>query len=415
MARSVGEKPIVEFDHTTPEHAQNVEAINRDLRERCPVAFTESHGGYWLVAGYEDFWRAMRDEETFSSLHAPEPIDGIKYGGVNIPEAPYCNALHRAGPAGVDRVPAPSQPRVRAAAVEKLKGELLEFTTVCIDRVIETGEVDFVDDIANPIPAQAILCSSGCPLEDWDRYAAPAHEVVYTRPGTPEFRRPSTARRGCSRSCTARSPRGVQSPRDDVLTHMITTEVDGRLLTDDEVVSICGTIINGGVDTTTALLANAVDYLDRDRETRQRLDRRSRPDARGDRGVPPVLLAGTGVLADRRQGRRPRRRSTSSPATGCSCASGRSTATRSEFPTADEFVVDRFPNRHVAFGLGKHRCIGSTLARDRVPDHARRRSCRGCPTTRSTASASERYVSLGIVNGWISMPGRFTPGRRSAS
>ena len=93
MARTANDRPVVDFDHTSPEYGADLEAVNRDLRERCPVAFTESHGGYWLVAGYDSFATAMRDEATFSSLHAPEEIDGIRYGGVNIPEAPYCNAL----------------------------------------------------------------------------------------------------------------------------------------------------------------------------------------------------------------------------------------------------------------------------------------------------------------------------------
>ena len=60
---------------------------------------------------------------------------------------------------------------------------------MCIDRVIETGTIDFVLDIANPVPAQAIMTFLGLPLDDWERYAAPRHEVVYSRPGTPEFQK----------------------------------------------------------------------------------------------------------------------------------------------------------------------------------------------------------------------------------
>ncbi len=47
-------KPVVDFDHTTPEHAVRSDEILRDLRGQCPVAFTEQHGGYWVLTRYGD-------------------------------------------------------------------------------------------------------------------------------------------------------------------------------------------------------------------------------------------------------------------------------------------------------------------------------------------------------------------------
>ena len=213
----------------------------------------------------------MRDEATFSSLHAPEEIDGVRYGGVNIPEAPYCNTLLEMDPpewTGLRRLLGPI---FAPAAVEAMTPKLTELTTACIDRVIESGEIDFVLDIANPIPAQATLVLLGLPLEDWARYAEPAHEVVYSRPGTPEFDRAVQGQQWMFEELYRQVADRRASPRDDALTLMVTTEVDGQVLSDDVVVSMCGTIINGGVDTTTALLANALEYLDRNHDLRRRL------------------------------------------------------------------------------------------------------------------------------------------------
>jgi cytochrome P450 len=403
-------RPVVAFDHTSPEYAANMDAINRDLRERCPVAFTESLGGYWVVAAYEPLTAAMRDDATFSSLHAPEPVDGIRFAGVNIPEAPYCNRLLEEDPpewAGPRRLLAPF---FSPGAVEALRPQLTEWTTVAIDRVIESGEVDFVLDIANPVPAQATLLLLGLPVEDWERYAAPAHEVVFTRPGTPEFERAVAGQAWMFEELFRQIAARRAEPTGDMLGLMVATEVDGRLLGDEELVSLCGTMINGGVDTTTALLANAVDLLDRDRDLRARLiaDSGLLPAATEEflRFFSPVQSFSRTVTRDTELAGRPLERG--DRVLMCFGSANRDEA---EFSDPDEFVADRFPNRHVAFGVGKHRCIGSTLAREvfmtmlsqileRMPDYELDRD------------GSERYESCGIVNGWVRLPGRFTPAPR---
>src|SRR5439155_18488081 len=202
-----------------------------------------------------------------------------------------------------------------------------------------------------------------------------------------------------------------RNPRDDNLSSIIGSEIDGRSLEDGEIVSLLGTIINGGVDTTTALLANAVEFLDRERGLRTRLI--ENPTLIGSateeflRDFSPVQTFARTVARDTeldgehlRGGDR------------VLMCFGAVNHDESEFREADRFVLDRRPNRHVAFGLGKHRCIGSTLARaefavmleqilQRLPDYEIDRS------------ATKRYPSLGIVNGYITMPGRFTPGDRT--
>jgi cytochrome P450 len=81
------------------------------------------------------------------------------------------------------------------------------------------------------------------------------------------------------------------------------------------------------------------------------------------------------------------------------------------FDRPDEVVLDRFPNRHVSFGLGIHRCIGSNLARsqflavldavlDRIPDYE------------VDTNRVQRYTTIGMINGIIQMPATFTPGER---
>jgi cytochrome P450 len=81
------------------------------------------------------------------------------------------------------------------------------------------------------------------------------------------------------------------------------------------------------------------------------------------------------------------------------------------FPDADQFVMDRFPNRHVAFGMGLHRCAGSHIARlmfkemitqvlERMPDY------------QIVESGLQEYPNWAILGGWSTVPITFTPGKR---
>ena len=61
------ERPSFSFDHTSPEFAGDPWSTYARLRRECPVAWTESHGGFWVLARYDDVYEVARDDETFSS------------------------------------------------------------------------------------------------------------------------------------------------------------------------------------------------------------------------------------------------------------------------------------------------------------------------------------------------------------
>jgi cytochrome P450 len=401
---------VVDFDHTSPEHARHAEEITAELRARCPVAYASSHGGYWVVTAYEYAARAMRDESTFSSRHLTAD-DGARFGGVNIPEAPYENALIEMDPPEWNAFRRILNPMFAPAAVERLHPQLEALTNAAIDEHIESGTIDFVLDLANPVPAQVTLAFLGLDLADWERFAEPTHAVVYTRPGTDEFVRAVEGQQWMFETLAAAVVDRRRNPVDDNLSRIVTAEVDGRTFTDEEVVSLLGTIVNGGVDTTTSLFANAIEYLDRNRALRDRLIAEPQLLASATeeflRYFSPVQAFARTVARDTDLGAQYLER-------GDRVLISFASANRDEreFPDADTFVPDRQPNRHVAFGLGKHRCIGSTLARAEFRIMLET-TLRRMPDFRIDRAASERYPSVGIVNGYVCMPARFTPGRRS--
>ncbi len=413
MARTRAERPTIDFDHTSPAYASDADAITRDLRQRCPVAYTESNGGHWIVTGYDAFARSMRDEAKFSSRHETMEADGVRFGGVNIPEAPYQNALIEMDPPEWNIFRRILNPLFAPPAIERMKPELLEFTTRSLDKRIESGTIDFVLDLANPVPAQAVLAFLGLPLEDWEHYAEPAHEVVYTRPGTPEFTKAVEGQAWMFEAVAQAVADRRANPDDDNLSSIITTKIEGRTLGDEEIVSLLGTIINGGVDTTTSLIANALEYLDSHRDVRAQLVDHPEliPGATEEflRYFSPVQAFARTVAQDTDLDGQQLERG--DRVLMCFGSANRDEA---EFPDADTFVVDREPNRHVAFGMGKHRCIGSTLARAEFAIVLEQVLLR-MPDYEIDRAASKRYPSAGIVNGYIKMPGRFSPGPRIGS
>ena len=403
-------RAVVEFDHTTPEYAARAEEITADLRTRCPVAYSESHDGFWIVTGYESLAASMRDESTFSSRHLTAE-DGVRFGGVNIPEAPYENALVEMDPPEWNAFRRVLNPMFAPAAIARLHPALAEFTNTAIDACVQSGSIDFVLDLANPVPAQATLAFLGLELDDWPRFAEPAHEVVYTRPGTPEFQRAVEGQQWMFETLAKAVIDRRERPRDDNLSRIVHADIE-RPFTDEEIVSLLGTIINGGVDTTTALFANAIEYLDRNHRLRDQLIARPEllPSATEEflRYFSPVQAFARTVAADTELGDQVLRR-------GDRVLMSFASANRDaeEFTDADEFLLDRQPNRHVAFGMGKHRCIGSTLARAEFMTMLET-TLRRMPDYRIVRSDTERYPSLGIVNGYVRMPARFTPGVASS-
>ena len=196
-------------------------------------------------------------------------------------------------------------------------------------------------------------------------------------------------------------------PTDDILSEIVETEVDGYKPTEEEIVKLLFVVISGGVDTTTALLSNALEFLDRNVDIRQRLidDPALLPDATEEflRHFTPVQNVARTVardveIDDERL----------CPGDRVLMSFASANFDEAEFPDADSFVIDRSPNRHLAFGMGKHRCIGAALARNEFQAMLQEVLTR-IPDYKIDRSGAVQYPSKGIVNGWIHLPATFTP------
>ncbi len=200
------------------------------------------------------------------------------------------------------------------------------------------------------------------------------------------------------------------SPRDDALSFIARHDVDGRPMAQEEAEAVVMLVIGGGVDTTTALTSAAFVHLARHPDDRERLrrDRGLLPAATEEflRVYPPARSHARTVAKDCELGGQHLAR-------GDRVLLSEVSACHDEraFPAAAGFVIDRFPNRHLAFGVGIHRCPGSHLARaqfveimnqvlDRLPDYS------------VDDEGIIEYPNWASIGGWAAIPARFTPGPR---
>ncbi len=400
------ERTTTQFDHHSPEYAENSAAINADLRAKCPVAHTEAHGGFYVISRYDDVVAAAKNDAAFASGH---DVNGISPLGVTIPPAPV--PMYPIEMDAPDYLPYRKllNPFFSPGASKQWEQPVARWVDVCLDQVIEKGSFDIVDDLANPVPSLFTCEFLGLPIENWRDYAQIQHEIIYTPPEEqgPVVMRYLEAAGGVWEFIAERRkhPSGV-----GLIDALVTAEIDGQPVPEDMVFSMVNLVMAGGFDTTTAVTANALIYLADHPEQRQRLLdnpdlipqaceeflRYFTPQQGLARTVTePVTVGGVELQTNDR--------------VLLSWASANQD--ESAFERPDEVILDRFPNRHTTFGIGVHRCLGSHIARIELTSMVRGVLAR-MPDYRIDHDAARRYTSIGIINGWINAPATFTPGER---
>jgi cytochrome P450 len=414
MDKNLGTRECpIDFDHESPEYAQSWPEKYREIRESgCPLAHSSSHEGYFVPSRYSDIVKVAQDSEVFSSRKHFDPVSMTATGGVLIPAIPFPAAY----PIETDR---PEWDAYRAfisrrfapKAAETHRAFARERANMMIDEVIESGKIDFILDLAGPVPAIVTMKFMGLPLEDWREFAEPLHEVVYTPKDSPEWPAVAARFQVLFDRCEQEWERYKKLPQqDNLLSHFAHEPFEGRLLTRDEVLGYCNNILAGGVDTTTALTSNVLFHLWQNPEDKQRLidDPDALAKAREEfvrffapqHGVARNVtrdteLAGVHLKAGDR----------------IYMPWGAGNRDPEVFDEPDKIDIARFPNRHIGFGAGMHRCVGSFLARVMFEEMLKAVLSR-IPNYQIEADHAVRYRSIGTINGWMNMPATFEPGAK---
>lgn len=406
---------VEQFDHHSEYFAEHWREQYAEMRGTCPVAHTEAHGGYFVATRYEDVKRVLQDPATFAcgrDLELEHPTAGhVTTGGVTIPVNPVQMGMMETDPPRSLALRRILAARFSAKAIKEYRPRMAEITTWLVDRVIESGRIDFVDDLANPLPALVSLDYFGLALEKWEYYATVLHRAAYREKGSGRDVRillddlRSTVEQ---RAATLGDRDGAPS---DVVDRLLNAEIDGVPMGIDEAVNQLFMLLNGGIDTSTALIAAMFLHLDDHPEQRAALTADpalipaavdemlryfSPATALARTVVAPVELGGV-VLA---------------PGDRVLLGFGAANGDPEVFPEPDDVVLDRHNSgKHLAFGYGIHRCIGAFIAPAELIELLGE-VLRRMPDYTIDRSTVVPYPTIPAVNGYIAMPATFTPGRR---
>ncbi|MET7459457.1 cytochrome P450 [Nonomuraea sp. NPDC005501] len=344
-----------DFSHMEPEWAADPYPIQDDLRQRCPIAHTERFGGGWLPTRYEDVAAIAYDTEHFSSRaivmsNFRPPPEIAPVGGVPpiSSDPPFHHDARKL------LLPAFTKTAVskREAATRALCHEL-------IDALEGRDVVDAARDYAQHIPVRVIADMLGFPPEDGPRFREFIENSLegVNRPPDERIERMDELFDYLLQQIREH----VARPRDDLTTYLIEAELYGRKLEPSHVAGTMALLLIAGIDTTWSAIGASLWHLARTPADRERLvaEPGLLPTAMEEllRVYAPVTMARL-VKDDMRWNGVDMKADDwvllSFPAANRDPA---------QFDRAGEVVIDREVNRHVAFGLGIHRCVGSHLAR----------------------------------------------------
>jgi cytochrome P450 len=302
-------------------------------------------------------------------------------------------------------------PYLSPSAVNRWIPVIDEVVRASLDERIETGRIDFVDDLANVVPAVITLGMLGISVHKWHMYSEPTHASVYTPPNTPEMQKVREQQAAMFGDVATEMGAIRQDPRPGLINALVTAEINGKKPDDLELLGVIALLIGGGFDTTTALTAHALEWLSEHPDERERLSRER--DTLLNPATEEFLRFFTPAPGDARTITQDCEIAGTQFKEGERVWLSWAMANRDPaiFTDPDKVVMDRKGNRHLGFGLGIHRCIGSNLARtvfkrmvtqvlDRMPDY------------RCEPEGTVHYQTIGVIQGMQKLPATFTPGPR---
>ena len=333
----------------TENGAPGVYEYYRSLRQRAPV---EEQQGAWQVARYADVRQVLRDHETFSSAVAP-PVPNAP-PSMLFSDPPIHNRLRKL----VSYAFKPSHIEAQHGLVEARCDELMA-------SMRQHEEVDLVEALAAPLPVTVIAQMLGVEdgnMQDFKRWS----DKIFSNIGDILFAQPDASVQQATEEMNAyfldRIEKLRPAPGNNLLGRLIRTETEDGHLSDEELLSFCRLLLIAGNETTTGLITGCVRVFDEMPETFAALK------ANHDlipRFIEETLRFYSPFSATVRRTTRATELSGVAIPEGVIVVPLFASANRDEsvFDQAAEFVIDRDPNPHLAFGYGIHNCLGAHLAR----------------------------------------------------
>jgi cytochrome P450 len=344
---------VHDFDHTDPRWTENPFPIWEELRAASPVVHTERFLGCYLPVTYEAVREIAHDTEHFSSRRVV--VRDVRPEVTRNAAPPITSDPPEHKPAKQLLLP-PFTPD----AMKKLEPRVRAICNELIDEFIDDGKCDAAARYTKYIPVRAIAHMLGIPETDSDLFIKWIHEILELgiRDNDALMRAVHEMTDYFGTHIEARK----QRPTDDLISTMMNArDKNGNPLDDEHVLGSLRLLLIAGIDTTWSAIGSSLWHLAKTPADRERLVAEPSliPTAVEEllRAYAPVTMARE-VMKE-------------TVISGCPVKPGNMVllsfpaANRDPvmFPDADKVVIDRKENRHAAFGLGIHRCVGSNLAR----------------------------------------------------
>ncbi|MGV0834372.1 cytochrome P450 [Mycolicibacterium thermoresistibile] len=339
----------LQYDHRDSRIVVAPHDLWRRLREQCPAIHSDRYGGFWFVSRYDDVKTVLTDCETFTATE-----------GINIPRQNMALLPGEVDPPIHREYRRILNPPLAPQVVKQHEGWIRELAREWVGKIAEKGRFDLCSDYCEPYAKRVSLRVIGYEPEDLDKLdhwtgtlAAGVRDDEEGIRLSMEF---------FAHLADTLQRRATEEPRADIISAIVSGEIDGRPLTLEEQQSILLQTTFGGLHTSGAVMAGALVWLAGHPEDRARLEREPElmPKAVEEfiRYVTPVPHMNRAAAKDTTLG-------------GCPIAKGErvmfglGSANHDEtvFDNPDEVILDRFPNRHLGFGAGPHRCVGSHLGK----------------------------------------------------
>jgi cytochrome P450 len=344
-----------DFSHLDPEWSADPYPIQDDLRQRCPIARTERFGGAWLPTRYEDVAAIAYDPGRFSSrsiilsnFRPPRELAPVGGSPPISSDPPFHHEARKL-----------LLPAFTKTAVARYEPATRAFCHSLIDAFAGRDVVDAAREYAQHIPVRVIAGMLGFPPQDGPQFREFVEDLLEGINLPPDERIERVSR--LFNYLDEQIHDHLASPRDDLTTYLINADLNGQKLDPSHVIGTMALLLIAGIDTTWSAIGASLWHLAKTPGDRARLVAEPGLLATATeeflRAYAPVTMArlvrqdmhwrGADMKADDWI-------LLSFPAANRDPA---------QFDRAGEVIIDREANRHAAFGLGIHRCVGSHLAR----------------------------------------------------
>lgn len=380
----------------------------RHLRDHDPVHRQRGQDGdvdFVVLSRFDDVWQAVRDHTTFSSASGitfrNEPAELGLAPTIVMLDPPVHTQLR-------GLIGAAFTPRRVGALEQTLREFVRDRITVMENKAADGLPVDLHRDFSSPIPTFVLSVLLGIPDADRHRFdpwvaglvrlqnAGFATDAVTGVPGAAD----AVAEMFAYFSDAIAARRA--DPTDDLLSALIAAEIDGRQLSDWDILGFCFVMVAGGNDTTGNLISHGVMLLDADHASRERLV--AAPEL-----IPDALVEFLRLESSVQGLARTVTRSTTlhgvdiSEGTKVMMLFGSANRDEREYGAdADRLDITRETKRHLAFSSGAHFCIGSHFAKLQARIAFEELLARQPTIGVDVASGTRLHSSF--TRGWLSLP-----------